>query len=237
MFCHYCGTNLSDDAVFCKSCGKSLTSAAPSNATSTPAIAVQEQRSVGNRKPKTGLWILLALLLLVVGWALISHSPGAKQFRGEAVQPTPIQPQPQPHNVVLTNPAFTLKAGQGIHYTFKLPPNASSVQVEGTFSASGGGGNDVEVYLMSEDDFVNWHNNHSINPFYNSGRITQSTLNVNLPSGTGTYYLVFTNRFSLLTPKAVQTSIRLHYVTPNAYAQAKEDTEKILKMNDADPGR
>ena len=204
MFCHYCGTTLSDDAVFCKSCGKSLTSSAPStNASPASAAPALAPTPVAKRKPKTALWILLALLAVVVWWALTNESPGAKQLRGTVV--------PQPHTQLLTNPVFTLKAGQGLHYTFKVPPNGASVHVEGTFSASGGSGNDIEVYLLSEDEFVNWQNNHPVKTFYNSGRITQSTLSVDLPSGAATYYLIFTNKFSLLTPKAVQASVRLHY--------------------------
>jgi hypothetical protein len=92
-----------------------------------------------------------------------------------------------------------------------VPQNADAVRVEGTFSASGGAGNDVEAYIFSNDDFVNWRNRHSVRTFYNSGRITQGTLEVTLPPVPGAYYLVFNNSFSLLSSKTVQTSIRLHF--------------------------
>jgi hypothetical protein len=84
------------------------------------------------------------------------------------------------------------------------------VRVEGTFNANGGFGNDVEVYLLSDDEFVNWQNGHPVNAFYSSGRITQGTIDTLLPSS-GNYHLVFTNKFSWFSPKAVRASIRLHF--------------------------
>jgi hypothetical protein len=92
-----------------------------------------------------------------------------------------------------------------------VPQNADAVRVEGTFIASGGAGNDVEAYIFSNDDFVNWQNRHPVRTFYNSGRVTQGTLDVTLPAIAGRYYLVFNNNFSLLSAKTVQTSIRLHF--------------------------
>lgn len=112
----------------------------------------------------------------------------------------------------LVDTAFTLNALQGMHWNFTVPANATDVRVEGTFNASGGARNDIEVYLLTDDEFVNWQNNHTVSTLYNSGRMTQGTLNAPLPPGAGTYHLVFNNKFSLLSPKAVRASIRLHYL-------------------------
>ena len=46
---------------------------------------------------------------------------------------------------------------------------------------------------------------------FNSGKVTQNTINALLP-GPGTYYLVCNNRFGLLAPKAVEINAILHYV-------------------------
>jgi hypothetical protein len=46
-----------------------------------------------------------------------------------------------------------------------------------------------------------------------TGRVTQESLNVSLPPNPGKYLLVFSNKFSLLTPKAVQADITLAYYT------------------------
>ena len=49
----------------------------------------------------------------------------------------------------------------------------------------------------------NWKNGHEVAPVFNSGQVTAVTLNVPLP-GPGSYRLVLSNTFSLLTHKTVQ---------------------------------
>jgi hypothetical protein len=82
---------------------------------------------------------------------------------------------------------------------------------KGNFTASGGTGNDIDVYVLPQDDFVNWQNRHASRSYYNSGKVTVGNLNVNLPSDAGTYYLVFDNRFSLLSEKNVRVNATLSY--------------------------
>ena len=81
---------------------------------------------------------------------------------------------------------------------------AKQVRVQGRFTATGGARNDVEVYVLGKNEFTNWSNGNPTNTFYNSGRATVGDLSVALPDGFGQYYLVFNNKFSLLTPKAVE---------------------------------
>jgi hypothetical protein len=115
-----------------------------------------------------------------------------------------------PHTQVITNTALTIAALGSSYYKFVVPPGATDVLLSGHFTATGGMGNDIEVYVLSDDEFVNFQTHHSTQTFYNSGRITQDSFNARLPGG-GTYYLVFSNNYSLLTPKAVQADAVLHY--------------------------
>lgn len=127
-------------------------------------------------------------------------------------EPLP-KPQPQLQTQAIIESAFTVPAS-GYHYVkFAAPTGAMNVKLQGHFSATGGTGNDVEVWAVTEDGFTNWKNGHATNTFYNSGRVTQDTLNVSLPGG-GTYYLVFSNKFSLLSPKAVQANANMTYYVP-----------------------
>jgi hypothetical protein len=109
--------------------------------------------------------------------------------------------------------AFTVNAGSSHYYKFTVPASAFNVTLKGHFAATGGTGNDIEVVVVSEDQYVNWQNGHETKAFYNSGRVTQDTPNVSLPSDATTYYLVFNNKFSFLTPKAVQANMDLNYYT------------------------
>ena|SRR6476646_8548405 len=208
MFCRFCGSTLRDDSNFCHSCGKALTSAPPSSIAGTgEGVAVAPVKSAPKAKKPTAVGSFVIGVLLIVGvlWWVINKSES-----GSSSPSTLRQLVAQPRTEVLSNGAFALSATQYRYIRFEVPQNAGAVRVEGTFSASGGAGNDIESYVFSNDDFVNWQNRHRVHAFYNSGRVTQGTLEVSLPLA-GTYYLVFNNNFSLFSAKTVQTSIRLHF--------------------------
>jgi hypothetical protein len=116
-----------------------------------------------------------------------------------------------PHMIDVADREFTIEASSGVHFKFSVPAGATSVRLEGSFSATGGGSNDVEVALFSSDEFVNSQAQQPAKSLYDSGRTTQGTLNVLLPADAAIYYLVFSNNFPLSTPKVVQASIRLRY--------------------------
>jgi hypothetical protein len=212
MFCRFCGSTLPDDSNFCHSCGKALTSAPPPSTMETavaPAVAPEEPASPKTKSPAAvGIFIMGVLLIAGVLW-WVMNKPDSNS--GSSSPSTLRQLVAQPRTEVLSNAEFALSAAQYRYIRFEVPQNASAVRVEGTFSASGGAGNDVEAYIFSNDDFVNWQNRHPVRTFYTSGRVTQGTLEVTLPPIAGTYYLVFNNNFSLLSAKTVKTSIRLHF--------------------------
>jgi hypothetical protein len=209
MFCRFCGSTLRDDSNFCHSCGKALTAASPSSIAGTGegvAVAPVKSASPKTKKPTAlGSFVIGVLLIAGVLWWVINKSDS-----GSSSPSTLRQLVAQPRTEVLSNGEFALSATQYRYIRFEVPQNTSAVRVEGTFSASGGAGNDIEAYVFSDDDFVNWQNRHHVRAFYNSGRATQGTLEVTLPLA-GTYYLVFNNNFSLFSSKTVQTSIRLHF--------------------------
>lgn len=125
---------------------------------------------------------------------------------------TPQEPPPQPHLVTIVNSAATVNASSYAWYTFVVPPNANTVAVNGHFTATGGSGNDIQCYILDDDGLVNFKNGHPARAFFNSGKVTQSKIGAVLPPTPGTYYIVLDNRFSLITPKAVQIDAALSYM-------------------------
>jgi len=117
-----------------------------------------------------------------------------------------------PHSDSITNSAFSVAASSSKYVKFQIRPEATEIKLDGHFSATGGMGNDVEVYVLDEDGFVNSQNGHSAATYYNSGKVTQANITATLP-GPGTYYLFFNNKFSLMTPKAVVANATVHYNT------------------------
>ncbi len=212
MFCRFCGSTLPGGSNFCHSCGKGLTSASLPSPTGMPAVPVVAPMTPVPPKTKSpaalGSFAIGVLLIAGVLWWAMNKSDSDQ---GSSSSSTLRQVVAQARTEVLSNAEFALSPAQYRYTRFAVPQNAGAVRVEGTFSASGGAGNDVETYIFSNDDFVNWQNRHPVRTFYNSGRVTQGTLEVTLPPIAGTYYLVFNNNFSLLSAKTVQTSIRLHF--------------------------
>jgi len=202
MFCSTCGTQTSDDSQFCRKCGRALsgaTAVSSTGAAAAPALApVPATKTIS----KVAVWILLSLAALVIWRAATSHGPGARELQRLAKQQ---------HTENISDSTLTVNATGFSSFKVVVPPGASNVHLQGSFGANGGFGNDIEVYVLSEQDFINWDNGHASKALYNSGKVTVGTLDVVLPDNTGTYYLVFNNKFSLLTRKGVRVIANLIY--------------------------
>jgi predicted nucleic acid-binding Zn ribbon protein len=201
MHCPSCGKTIPDESAFCLQCGKPI-----------PSATGEAKKT----NPLETIWKIFAALVVIIGaiflFVYISNrkSPPSSTNPLNAIMRIPLRL----HRVTIGTGALTVAAEGFVYYTLSVPPSATQVNIQGRFSATGGGGNDIEVYVLSQDEFINWKNGHPAQTFYNSGKVTVGTLNVTLPNGAGSYYLVFNNRFSLLTPKAVQEDITLSYDTP-----------------------
>ena len=96
-------------------------------------------------------------------------------------------------------------------FRFAVPSGSSKLQLEGTFSATGGANNDIEVMLLEESQFLNWQNRHKFTATYESGRVTADRIRVSLPPDPVTYVVVFSNRFSLFSSKDVKADVKMQY--------------------------
>lgn len=104
-----------------------------------------------------------------------------------------------------------VRAGAEAHYQVNIDiTKMVNAKVVGSFRVSGGSQNDIAVALVAEDEFENWINGHQANVLFATNRVTRARLNWPITSS-GTYVLVFDNRFSLLSPKRIAADIELHY--------------------------
>jgi|ERR1051326_3698001 hypothetical protein len=127
-------------------------------------------------------------------------------------QPAPAQPPPpapvynpppqrQAGGGSLVGGSFSVPPGGAKWWTFVVPAGSTS-RVVGDFRASGSG-NDIEVGITDE----NGANGHAGRFWYHSGKVTTGSIDVQL--GPGTYYLVFSNRFSVFSQKTVSANVNL----------------------------
>jgi hypothetical protein len=99
---------------------------------------------------------------------------------------------------------ITIRPSQWAYYTFSVSKDSV---IRGRFRAEGGSGNDIECYILDADAFENWRNGHSVRTWYNSGRVTVANIYARVPEGQ--YYLIFNNRYSLLTNKVVAATAQV----------------------------
>lgn len=201
MDCPKCKTQSADGVQFCPQCGEALTDHAKTIT-----------RSKKSAWPG-GLALLGILILVVVGYNYLASNKNR-------IVPPRSQPKvyndtiytPQPRSVIIVNSAAAINAHSYLWYTFTVPPNATTVALSGHFTATGGSGNDIICYVLDEDAFVNFKNGHPARTYFNSGQVTQAEIAAAFPNIPATYHIVLDNRFSLLTPKAVQIQATLTYL-------------------------
>jgi hypothetical protein len=207
MFCHKCGVDLPDDSQFCRKCGQAQSVSVGGGAAVAPARIPEPAPKPQNL---TLLTVLCALpLLFLVCW--IVWGQHSTPNGGSTSQP--FQPPLQQHKLSLPLGAFTVRQLSASSYKFTVPAGAFNVTMKGHFAATGGARNDVEVLVLTEDDFMNWQNRHPVNTLYSSGQVTQDSINLTLPSDPATYYVVFSNKFSFISPKAVEANIDFSFYT------------------------
>jgi len=103
--------------------------------------------------------------------------------------------------------------GYVTYTTTVLPSEMTNARIAGHVQAGGGTGNDIQLLVFTQTEFLNWKNNHEVTPLYNSGQVTAADINVSVADA-GVYVVVLSNTFSMLTPKTVAGDIHLAWTPP-----------------------
>jgi zinc ribbon protein len=208
MFCSKCGTETPDDSQFCRKCGKSLTSTSVGGGAAVAPAPVAAKPPSKVRTPfKIAAVLVFAFLAFVAYMIYEQANRNAASNHASVVD----QIAKQQRTVSIDKPDAEVNAASYYFFKLQVPPGATSVHLQGSFTASGGSGNDVQVFVLPEDDFMNWQNRHVSKSYYNSGKTTVGNFSVNLPSDAANYYLVFDNRFSLFSKKEIAVKGSLTY--------------------------
>ena len=102
-------------------------------------------------------------------------------------------------NTTVVNQTVSVAPGTTQKFTFNIPAGATNSHVAGTFSTTGGSGNDIIVYISNNETTI-----------YNSTQVSAANFNINLNPGQ-TYSIVFDNTFSTISVKDVSAQATLTY--------------------------
>jgi hypothetical protein len=176
-------------------CGQTVARTRPAAIRRTPKSSQPTSR--------IAIWMFALLGVLAIFWATSGNRVDVQRLREKYLAP--------PHAESLGEKAFSISARGFASNKFTIPSGASNVLVIGQFGVTGNSGDEIEVYVLSDEAFVTWRNGYSTSTYYDSGKVLRGNLHAVLPDDDGTYYLVFSNNVSRNTAKTVRADVSLQY--------------------------
>ncbi|HKI00193.1 MAG TPA: zinc ribbon domain-containing protein [Candidatus Sulfotelmatobacter sp.] len=221
LACSRCGADLPEGAQFCLKCGKPVSVSSKASANASPAVTLEAPPPPVPRPHRTRRVILLLLagvLLALAAYVVTSDSSfaqGMQELLGWK------------HDQSILATPFSVSPHSFRYYKFSLPEGSLNVAIVGQFSASSDSrnvgrkdkdtnkdkdaDNNIEVYVLSEPAFTVWQNGYATSSVFESGRVSQGTVQAELPAGAGIYYLVFSNKFAPKSAKSINATVALRY--------------------------
>ena len=225
-YCNFCGEPMSPDAKECAQCGWDLSKNAPPS--TDPGDTKARISVAAGLVVAYGV-----MLFLIQGTPLPAAAaepvqipqyadapantpePTAEPTRevplaiGTATQALASAPIPSIPSSALINikvadtKGASIQARDALQYAFEIPETSQKCKLVGSTRGVGGFGRNIEVFLLTDDDYVFWHANPAAIAAsqWETFRGSETTLDFALP-GPGTYHFVVSNQMSP-TPQTV----------------------------------
>jgi len=193
--CRRCGSSFLEGSQFCPKCGEDVS-------TLSQSVSVESLFREPRGKVSLVAWFLVPALLLSVAWLVMTDNPASAQL-ARIFHRT--------HTEAIGPEVISVGSGGFADFRFTVPASATEVAVRGHFRAQGKRNSDVEVQILTANGLVSWQDGYSASSYYTSGRVAQGDIEAALPSTAGTYYVVFSNKFSPKDEKTIQSEVTLSY--------------------------
>jgi len=185
MYCSKCGTVLPEESVACYKC-----------ATPTFRAHAKPEATVNFGRILATVGAII-LAVLCVGFAVIALS--SNQSIAKHI-PSSI---PVPTRTTIINEIFDIPANSWKPIGFQLD---RQVFLQGGFKVQASGqGENVEVLLMTAEEYQNWSQSNSFSSFVRTGYVTREKFSATLAPGR--YVLVFNNYRALFTSVTVASEV------------------------------
>ena len=153
---------------------------------------------MGNPK-KAGISAGIAVGVAIAAFVVVGMVVGNPLFKISKQQ-----------TISIVNETISVAAGGYNYYTFSVPDRVSNPMLSGSFIASGGNENTINVKLLDLQNFFKFKNGQKADAIYATGPENAGTINANLPTNQ-TFFLVYDNTFSVNSTKQVATDVSLKY--------------------------
>lgn len=193
-------------------CGKAERQAAEARADSLQRVLQRQQDSLKAAHVKTTAQTTAAK----------RREDSLKAAREKAVADSVSAERARPRNLTLfSSTGLTVGSQSSVHYGFVLDSAADCLvhgRIEVQDDPNPSSKSDVQVLLLTQDDYTNWKKNVGahITPLFKAGPQTVTTLNTGVTQS-GTYNLVISNLFSTFVKKTVQgqVTVTCHGLQPH----------------------
>jgi hypothetical protein len=192
MLCPHCGSESSDKARSCPSCGYKFVIETSSDA--PPDIAVQEKQL----KQVFRAAFVLVIIVAAIWWL------GTTRLSNRQSQP---DQNPAVISQHIATGRISVNARDFLVFPFSVPAGCKEARVQGNFETSA---SPVELLIMDDNAMTNWKNHRPATPVYNSGHQNHASLNLQLAPSAKRYYFVVNNRTSART-QVIQATLNLAY--------------------------
>jgi hypothetical protein len=220
-YCNFCGEPMQPGAKECAQCGWDVSLNAPPST------------DPGDTKARVGVAIGLIAAYMVTGFLIqgtpepvraapppqheevaaadYSSAPvtepataiGTLPPAVAAIPSAPTKPAALINIKIADTKGASIAARDALQYAFELPETDQKCKLVGSTKGVGGFGGNIEIFLLTDDEYVFWHANPAAiaNSSWETFRGSETTLNYELP-GPGTYHFVVSNEMSS-TPQSI----------------------------------
>ncbi|MFL5638914.1 MAG: hypothetical protein ACJ78M_06050 [Gemmatimonadaceae bacterium] len=216
-YCNFCGEPMQADAKECKQCGWDVSLNAPPS-TDPGDTKARMGVAVGLVVAYGALWFLVQ----GIPTPIRAESPRTQAYASAPVtdlSQTPMSAPPMdigaPTSGVAAAPAASgnpevlisikvadskkssIAAFDALQYLFALPETEQKCRLVGTTKGVGGYARNIEVFLLTDDEYVFWHANPAAiaQSSWETFRGSENTLDYALP-GAGIYHFIVSNAMS-----------------------------------------
>ncbi|MDQ6871075.1 MAG: zinc ribbon domain-containing protein [Gemmatimonadota bacterium] len=229
-YCNFCGAPLKDSAKECEQCGWDRSQDGPPSSDPADTKArigvsagllvayavmwtlIQSAPDVARATPVSMSYDAPATSTASVGEPAAGPAISLSVAPAAAVTAPPVTgPTAKPLSIKVADVKLAhIKPHDALDYGFVVPETDQKCHLVGQLHGTGGYDQDLETFLLTDDEYVFWHANTAAIPpsSWDTRRGSETTLAYDLP-GAGNYHLVISNSMSP-TDKSVQVKALVH---------------------------